>query len=407
MPQELSEDDVLIRLDDFVVNVNGTPEVEVDVDGRQSTVDPRPVYDFERDILDDVIGSTVSGGNSGAAIPVKGRWIHGWLEENTDEYINGLWRNYQFFLKYLQAETSKIKNMSAFNKAPGTYESMYRYILVLEDLDLIDRYRREEVPESEYDMNVPEEFRTRTFVRLQASYEDNQQLWDNPIGVKYGDVDAEEAQQFEEFVQENEIDASDSDSGDTMSELDEDEIQEMLDAVESSETEDEPIGEDEPEPEIDDDVSEITDIGNLEALFDYIKSIEDEVIEEAILEDPLNRDIDKSIISFERLAVLGKWANGEATIKEDRIFLFLSIKQNSETSSGLNKPTFLQTAVARITQKKLNEENPFDDIIPSYKVKTAYNSNFRSEINRVIKTAQDLGPQYYSYRDEEYIDTSE
>jgi hypothetical protein len=284
---------------------------------------------------------------------------------------------------------------------------MYRYILVLEDLDLIDRYRREEVPESEYDMNVPEEFRTRTFVRLQASYEDNQQLWDNPIGVKYGDVDAEEAQQFEEFVQENEIDASDSDSGDTMSELDEDEIQEMLDAVESSEIEDEPIGEDEPEPEIDDDVSEITDIGNLEALFDYIKSIEDEVIEEAILEDPLNRDIDKSIISFERLAVLGKWANGEATIKEDRIFLFLSIKQNSQTSSGLNKPTFLQTAVARITQKKLNEKNPFDDIIPSYKVKTVYNSNFRSEINRVIKTAQDLGPQYYSYRDEEYIDTSE
>lgn len=407
MPQELSEDDVLIRLDDFVVNVNGTPEVEVDVDGRQSTVEPRPVYDFERNILDDVIGSTISGGNSGAAIPVKGRWIHGWLRENTDEYINGLWRNYQFFLKYLQAETTKIENMSAFNKAPGTYESMYRYILVLEDIGLVDRYRREEVPESEYDFNVPEEFRRRTFVRLQANYSDNQRLWDNPIGVKYRDVDAQEVEQFKEFVQEDEIDTSGSESDDTMSELDEDEIQEMLDAVDTSETENESSDENKSEVDNDDDISEITDIGNVEGLFNYIKSIEDDIVKEAVMDDPLNRDIDDSVISFERLAVLGKWANGEATRKEDRIFLFLSIKQNSQTSSGLNKPTFLQTAVARITQKKLNDENPFDEILPSYKVKTAYNSNFRSEINRVIKTAQDLGPKYYSYKDSKYIDTSE
>jgi hypothetical protein len=407
MPQELSEDDVLITLDEYIVNVDGNYRVKVDTGGRQNTVRPRPVYDFERDILDDVIGSTLSSGNSGAAIPVKGRWIHGWLKENTDEYINGLWRNYQFFLKYLQAETSKIENMSSYNKSPGTYESMYRYILVLEDLDLIDRYRREEVPESEYDINVPEEFRTRTFVRLQANYSDNQRLWDNPIGVKYGDVDAQEAEQFEEFVQEDEIDTPDSNTDNTTSELDEDEIQEMLDAVDTSETENKPSDENESEVDIDDDVSEITDIGNVEALFNYIKSIEDDVVKEAIMDDPLNRDIDDSIISFERLAVLGKWANGEATPKEDRIFLFLSIKQNSQTSSGLNKPTFLQTAVARITQNKLNEENPFDEVFTSYKVKTAYNSNFRSEINRVIKTAQDLGPKYYSYKDSEYIDTSE
>jgi hypothetical protein len=181
----------------------------------------------------------------------------------------------------------------------------------------------------------------------------------------------------------------------------------MLDAVGTSETENEPSDKDESEVDIDDDISEITDIGNVEALFNYIKSIEDDVVKEAIMDDPLNRDIDDSIISFERLAVLGKWANGEATPREDRIFLFLSIKQNSQTSTGLNKPTFLQTAVARITQNKLNEENPFDEVFTSYKVKTAYNSNFRSEINRVIKTAQDLGPKYYSYKDSEYIDTSE
>ena len=396
MAQELSKDDVLIRLDDFVVNVNGTPEVEVDVDGRQSTVEPRPVYDFERDILDDVIGSTISGGNSGAAIPVKGRWIHGWLRENTDEYINGLWRNYQFFLKYLQAETTKIENMSAFNKAPGTYESMYRYILVLEDIGLVDRYRREEVPESEYDFNVPEEFRRRTFVRLKASYDDNKQLWNNPIGSEYGDVEAEDVDQFMTFSDE-------SDEEEVTDEEDGDELEEVIDEIESDDESTSVDVED-----IHGDISaeeniKITDLDDIKLLPPYLNGIEEEIIKESLEDDPLNRDFDASSVEFKRIAVIGKWANDGGTKGEDELFLFTSIKEKEDGLGDINKPKFLPPSISNNIAKKLNEEQPFDGLFAGYEVETVYNSEFKSELKRLIRTEQ-LGTKYYSFKSDEIID---
>lgn len=192
MSVELEPEDVKVVLDSQIADVNGEKKVEVDIDGRQSTVDIRPVYSFERDILDDVISANVTSRVSGAAVPVKGRWIHGWLRLQGDEYINGLWRNYQYFLKYMEGATEDVENVSKYERSPGTYDSMYRYLLVLEDIGLIERYRRESVSEDEYDFNVPEEFRSRTYVRRLAKYASNKDLWDNPIGSVYqSEVDTE------------------------------------------------------------------------------------------------------------------------------------------------------------------------------------------------------------------------
>lgn len=192
MSVELEPEDVKVVLDSQIADVNGEKKVEVDIDGRQSTVDIRPVYTFERQILDDLIAENRNSNITGAAVSFKGKWIHGWLRANGDEYINGLWRNYQYFLKYIEGATENISNISTYEKSSGTYDSMYRYLLVLEDIGLVERYRRESVSEDEYDFNVPEEFRTRTYVRRLAKYASNQDLWNNPIGSVYqSDIEAE------------------------------------------------------------------------------------------------------------------------------------------------------------------------------------------------------------------------
>lgn len=405
MAQELSKDDVLIRLEDFIVDVNGSPQVKVEIGGGRRTVDPRPVYDFERKILDSVIGSALSGDIAGAAMPVKGRWIHGWLRENTDEYINGLWKNYQFFLRYLEAETAKIENISAFQKAPGTYESMYRYLLVLEEIGLIDRYRREEVPEDEYDFNVPDEFRTRTFVRLNANYADNKQLWDNPIGSEYGDIDTPGVNKLDEFEEQTD-------------DLSKDEIREKFIEDESDDSPDETQDTDSTSGETDDtvdvddieqagvseDVSRITDLPQSDLIPPYLNGIEDEIIQEAVEQDPFNRDLDPSNLEFRRLAVLGKWATGEATPEEDQLFLYTSIKEVDDgVGEDIQRPRFLKDVISRKIQEKLNSQRPFDGVFSAYKVETAYNNNFRSEIKDRMRV-EGLGSEFYSYRDGEYVD---
>lgn len=195
-------------LRDYTALVDEQTKVKVEIDGRVRTVDTRPIYSFEQDILEDVIDTSITGFLTGASIPVKGRWIHGWLqvqgasgrgqerdsefEDPDGDYINNIWHNYQFFLRYLQAETEDIQNMGTFNKSPGTYDSMYRYILLLEDLDLVLRYKEISVDQDEYDSFVPENIRKRTFVRNLESYEEFNNLWDNPIEALYGDEEIEE-----------------------------------------------------------------------------------------------------------------------------------------------------------------------------------------------------------------------
>lgn len=201
-PQELSAQGSLEVLSDFTSAVSDELRVEVEINGRKRTLPPRPIYSFERDILDSLIDNSVGSDSRGAYLPIKGRWIHGWLTEMDEDYINNIWHGYQYFLRYIEAESSKIDNVATYQRSPGTYDSTYRYILALEDLNLLDRYRREEVPADEYDFNVPDEFRIRTYVRVTSSYTNNKPEWDNPMGSLYDtsepDVDSDADSDAEE-----------------------------------------------------------------------------------------------------------------------------------------------------------------------------------------------------------------
>mgnify|MGYP002761863695 FL=1 len=207
----LSADAAANVLRSYTTLVNEEEKVTVEIDGRVRTVDTRPIYSFEREILDDVIQVSIDGFLTGAAIPVKGRWIHGWLARKGDEgdYINNVWHGYQYFLRYLQAETEDIQNMGTFNKSPGTYDSMYRTILMLEDLNLLLRFKEVNVELDEYDFFVPENIRKRTYIRVRKSYEDNEDLWNNPIEALYGDDPVEIAD--EDIEEDDEIDEDELD----------------------------------------------------------------------------------------------------------------------------------------------------------------------------------------------------
>lgn len=207
----LSADAAANVLRSYTTLVNEEEKVTVEIDGRVRTVDTRPIYSFEREILDDVIQVSIDGFLTGAAIPVKGRWIHGWLARKGDEgdYINNVWHGYQYFLRYLQAETEDIQNMGTFNKSPGTYDSMYRTILMLEDLNLLLRFKEVNVELDEYDFFVPENIRKRTYIKVRKSYEDNEDLWNNPIEALYGDDPVEIAD--EDIEEDDEIDEDELD----------------------------------------------------------------------------------------------------------------------------------------------------------------------------------------------------
>jgi len=207
----LSADAAANVLRSYTTLVNEEEKVTVEIDGRVRTVDTRPIYSFEREILDDVIQVSIDGFLTGAAIPVKGRWVHGWLARKGDEgdYINNVWHGYQYFLRYLQAETEDIQNMGTFNKSPGTYDSMYRTILMLEDLNLLLRFKEVNVELDEYDFFVPENIRKRTYIKVRKSYEGNEDLWNNPIEALYGDDPVEIAD--EDIEEDDEIDEDELD----------------------------------------------------------------------------------------------------------------------------------------------------------------------------------------------------
>lgn len=408
MPEELKEGEAVTRLDEHVVEVNGRPEVEVDIDGRRRTLEPRPVYEFERDIVDDLIESSIDPTVTGAAVPIKGRWIHGWLNEKFDDYINNIWHGYQYFVKYVEAETSKIENISTHQRSPGTYDSMYRYLLVLEDLGLIDRYRREEVSEDMYDFNVPEEFRTRTFIRLDASYEGNENKWSNPIDTLYGggeiqevediDRDDESDETIDDIIEEgNEIEGGEttgggSDDSPTMDDMIQGDVDGSDDDSQQSESDtDRPV----PQSSYDlpDTEASITDFPDIGEIPKFIEQYIDSVFEEAFNQAPISsEETSPSDLELGRIAIVGPWAGGDATPGETPLDIYIGIKN---TSNGMNVG-FIPGSVNRILPNKLNRNNIFESVFPEYKVDSSYSVSFRSQLKRHINIEQQQD-EYYDY----------
>ena len=389
--EELSEEGALIALKEFVIGEDESARVEVDVDGGLHTLEPRPIYSFERDILDDLIASSVDGNVTGAAVSIKGRWIHGWLSVKGDDYINGIWHGYQYFLKYIEAETSKFDNIGTHERSPGTYNSMYRYLLMLEDLDLIDRYRREEVPQEEYDFNVPEEFRERTFIRLESGYEENEKLWDNPIEILYG---GESSSQDTE-PDEPDIDLEPPDSSDN-SESGKDEPNIDLSPNGEDEADDLDIS-DIPTPQNSYDLPEtnarITDFDDMENIPTFIKVFEQDAFKQAIEDASITPDgMEASDFTIDRISVVGPWGSGNATPGSSTLVLFVEIEN---VSSSMN-PGFITGSVNRLLSEKLNSNNIYSSVFPEYNVVSAYSSAYTNQLKSFVRTNQST-QEYYSY----------
>jgi len=394
-----SEREAISALTEHIIEINGEPRVEVDVDGRRHTIELRPIHDFERGILDDLIDPGAGTDVSGAAVPVKGRWIHGWLDSKGEDYINNIWKNYQYFLKYIEARTSTISNVDTHNRSPGTYDSMYRYLLILEDLELLERYRRQSVPQSEYDFPVPEEFRTRTYIRLQSDYRSKRDKWDNPYGAMYGSLE-EESETVDipvETVPEEEEDAFDLPQKLESVPEDADESEDITD-VEGEGLEEFTEEEPEPEPEnfdIPDKDASITDFPDKQSLVSLIDESFPEALERTFAEAPISTSqVQPEDFGPGQKAVYGSWVVGSATPGQTSLELIISI---DDTRAELS-PGFIPSGIQEHLGDVMRDNNPYPDIFPNYFIISSYNSVFMRTVDEVVRNEQ-VEHVYYNLQD--------
>lgn len=404
--------DIPFALDDFLVEVDDELRLEVDIDGKRHTVELRDVKEFERDLIDMLIEKPTDKSRRGANIPIKGPWISGWLQEKGEDYINNIWHNYQFFLKFLQGFTSNIGGVSTFNRSPGTYNSLYRYIIFLEQADLLERHKRVSVPLSEYDMFVPEEMRTRTFVRVKEPYDLDEspdevnEAWENPIKEVYGDdrervVKIPEEEREIEEVEPEEVEPEEEE----MPSIDEilgEEIEE-----EEAEEEIEPEPEPEPEPEetveersleelgFETDQEDISEFTQQQALVNFIDAMFSRALEQTF-EDPTapsileEIDVDISDFSPGDIGVYGPWEEGSARPGQTTLDFVMEIDSELDT----NFP-FIGSDVTSNMRGLLNENNPADIAFPEYNPIVSF--DFIETLNQLAE-----GDTYYDLREQEF-----
>jgi hypothetical protein len=389
---------------DFIVDTPEGRRLEVDVDGRRHTVPIREPHSFEIDIVDDLIEPQTDTSVSGNAQPVKGRWIHGWLSVNQDDYINNIFKNYQFFLKYLEARTAVIKNISTYQRSPGTYDSMYRYLLLLEDLGLVERYRREEVPEDEYDFPVPDEFRTRTYLKKTADYEDRRESWDNPYEALYPGGSKEDTESSDEEDDElDEDDAVEIEVEPEEPEGESDGLEGFIEPGEGGPTDIEPSDAPKEEPsgmdemadvsaELPDEDASIADFPQRQNLIVFIRDHFSDALTKAIENSPVPMtNVTPDDFSMGRVAVFGPWAESDATPGETELSMVVSVDSTSAEIS----PGFIPTGIQTELENVLNQENPYPDVFPSYTVVGVYNGAFKRKVDEVVRQTQET-EQYFN-----------
>jgi hypothetical protein len=411
-------------LDRYIREVSGEERVVVNSSGSIKTVALREVYDYEEQLVNEFIEPRTDLSITGGAVPIKGRWIEGWLTVQGDDFINNIHKNYQFFLTYLKARTIKIENSATYDRTAGDYDSTYRYLLLLEDLGLVERYKREEVPQSEYDIPVPSEFRTRTFIRKEKDYSSAKDAWNNPDvydGESTQDIDdldidpgdTGEPSPDEQGVGE-EDDSQDEDGGVDVDELLENE--DLDDEQEETSIDIEPTGADtfidddvspddstesEPEPDSiqEPDVSgsgaSIDDFQSKDFLVQVISDNMTQALSEAFEDPPVPSDLDESDISVGRIAVFGPWAEGEATVQDTPLSMLISIK-----SSGTNLG-FVPSATQRRLKEIMDKTNLFDSSFPSYEIVVVYNNAYKKRLSDLVMKTQSEDV-YYSLTDKEF-----
>lgn len=372
--------EIPFALDDFVTqHPNGELRVEVDVGGKQKTVAPREILRFEEDLVDHLIEDKTDNNRKGANIPVKGPWIHGWIENNGPDYIANIFRNYQLFLKFVQGRTEQIENRGTVNRKPGTYDSTYTYILVLEKLGLVERFTRQEIPENEFDHPVPDSFQDRTFLRIVTPFEEEPEKWRNPYKHEY-------PKHFGDEEVKEEIDDNDDDIDRAIEDIEDD-------------LEEEPDEEDNEEQEVDESINTIDDVSNPSAFVESIESNLEELLEETLDDAPVPSAAEGySPEDFEigRISAFGVWVE-DATQGQDELSLLIELINNS----GKRNAPFINNGLAARYENRFNQNNTISDTFPSYEIRVAFTDGYLKDLKNVVSQTQEE-EIYYDVRNESF-----
>lgn len=365
----LDEDKAIRQLRDHIIErEDGTLDVKVDVGGKVNTVEIRGIYPFEQDIVDSLVEPSADGSISGAAVPIKGKWIHGWLEAKGEDYINSVWRNYQFFTKYLEAYTSNIQNVRTHDRAPGTYDSTYRFIIMLEQAGVLERFERRVVPQENYDHFVPDEFRARTFIQNTRAYEEAKDVWDNPIEAVYGEIEPEEEPEEETFERIEPEEPED----------DREEPEEQVAEGEFSE-----FG-------LPEQNASINQFNQQDELLSFIRASIPDALEAAFENNPFEVDVAPTDFGLRQVGIVGKWVEGDATPGETELFIAVGIDGTDADAT----PAFIPPQISTQLPIVLNRNNQFSSIFSQYDAIAGYSSAYSDVVSRFVNNEQDLQAFY-------------
>lgn len=398
--------DIPFALDPFLVEINEKFRVEVEVDGKRHTVELRDPLEFEDEFIDSILLTPSSKSRRGANIPIKGPWISGWLEEKGEDYINNIWHNYQFFLKYLEGRTKTINNVSTYKRSPGTYDSMYRYIIILEEAGVLERFKRVKVDPEEYDFHVPEEMRTRTFIRVKEPYnleespEEVNRAWENPIESVY-EIEGGPITEAVEEIEEEEVEEIPTPEEEgpgglerfTREEEPEEEVSEEEAKEEIGETQEETLE----ELGFEEDRVDISQFNKKRALVNFIDAFFDDAISISIENSPLPvEDLEESQFSPGSIAVFGRWAEGTALPGTTELDFVIGV----DASQAPRMPGFIPAGVQSNLKRLLDEENTARIVFPEYNPVGVYENSFVQGVEGLLSE----GDLYYDLREEEFTE---
>jgi len=377
--------------EDFIVTDDGEAQLKVNQE-KFRTVELRDPLEFEDDLLSDIAGPTDERGGFGASIPVKGRWIHGWLESRGEDYINNIYKNWLHFTVYVRARTRQFINTSEFSIRQGGYENMFRYILVLEDLGLASRGRSESVDLEEYDHFVPERMRTRRFVSIDTPFEEAPEEWTRPHNALYdndeeADEEAEPVDVPVDVTEGGEPDAEDIGGQGSVEDF-------MPDEPVGGESSDQsgtgslddfaPDVQDEPDVAETPEEARIDDYPRLQQFRQEVVEHFDEAAVSAFETATIEYDeISPTDFSLGEFVIVGVWATGGADPEEDPLDIVMTI---DDTNADLN-PGFIPGSVG--SQYRSLVLDKFGDWFKDANVTAVYNSVFKDTLSLAVAGQED------------------
>lgn len=367
--------------EEFISVEGDEPQMLVDHESFR-TIDLRDPLEFEDDLLSDIAGPTDQRGGRGASIPVKGRWVHGWLESMGDDYINNIYKNWLHFTTYVRARTKQFIGTTEFSLRQGNYENMFRYILVLEELGLVSRGRSETVDQSEYDHFVPERMRQRRYVSIDTPFNEEPEAWTRPHNALYGDGEDsdDESEDVEIDIDEPEEEQPQPETepgGSLDSFRPTGDVPEQDDVPDTTQADDE-VTEDEDQSEGSEipDVASIDDYPRLQEIRSTVTREFQQASESAFQTATIDyEEILPTDYSLGRFLIIGVWVSGEATPRRDVLEVMMTVDDELAEMS----PGFLPGAIGSQYRSIILDD--FDDWFSDVNVTSVYEEGFEDTLS--------------------------